>query len=294
MNSLERAIKVLEMMGRHSGGLTNSQISRYLHISTSSTSYLLSQLEREGCVKRDEDTGRYQVGLRLVSLAHGALRATGLQGVSDAVLYELAETTRLTVAIGVLERDEVLFIQKIQHAEGVDYSASAPFPVRRFQKPGFAGFEALERGIETGIGAQASLLGSASGRVLLAFLPPDQARKLLLQESLVTHESKAWEDLPDELKQIRLQGHAVVDSGRIRSMAAPIKTRGGSVRASLTVIGSRSNPAWEDLCGVVSLVREAAVKVSRRSGGHDLQHVRDVSGRVPKTAGAAKATAEAQ
>jgi DNA-binding IclR family transcriptional regulator len=72
MNSLGRALKLLEMMGRHSGGLTNSQISRFLHISTSSTSYLLSQLEREGCVKRDEDTARYQVGLRLVSLAQGA------------------------------------------------------------------------------------------------------------------------------------------------------------------------------------------------------------------------------
>ncbi len=65
-NSLERALKLLEIIGRTPGGLTNKAISAQLHIATSSSSYILSRLERDGYVNRDE-SGRYKIGLKVLA-----------------------------------------------------------------------------------------------------------------------------------------------------------------------------------------------------------------------------------
>ena len=79
-NSLERALVLLELLARHPDGLTNAEISRRLHVATSTSSYILRRLERWEHVTRDKETGRYEIGLRVVSLAQGALWEERLGG----------------------------------------------------------------------------------------------------------------------------------------------------------------------------------------------------------------------
>ena len=49
-NSLERALKILEIIGQKRLGLTNKEVSQQLGIATSSSSYILGRLENEGFV----------------------------------------------------------------------------------------------------------------------------------------------------------------------------------------------------------------------------------------------------
>jgi len=228
MNSLGRALKLLDMMGRQSGGFTNSQISRYLQISTSSTSYLLRQLEWEGCVTRDEDTGRYHVGLRLVSLARGAMRANGLQKLSGPAIRRLVDSTRLTAMIGVLDRGEVLLIERTSYKDSV------------------------ETGADFTVGERLPRHESAIGKVLVAFLPSEQTGHLGACS-------------PEELKGIRMRGYATVDSQGIRTVAVPITNRIGGVQPALAVTGLISNPIWTDGCAVINMLREAAFQISKRN-----------------------------
>ena len=101
-NSLERALVLLELLARHPGGLTNADISRRLHIATSTSSYILRRLERWEYVKRHAETGTYEIGLRVVALAQGALQSLGLRQVVKPMLHSLVEQTRLTGVIAVL------------------------------------------------------------------------------------------------------------------------------------------------------------------------------------------------
>ena len=77
-NSLERGLKILEMIGSSKNGLSNREISEELHIATSSCSYVLGRLEREGYLERNAATGRYQIGLKVLAISRGRPAAHGL------------------------------------------------------------------------------------------------------------------------------------------------------------------------------------------------------------------------
>src|SRR6267142_2621681 len=66
--AVERALNILEAAAQRRDGLTNSEISRKLGIPKSSASYILRTLERRGYLRRDAETARYRLGLKILSL----------------------------------------------------------------------------------------------------------------------------------------------------------------------------------------------------------------------------------
>src|SRR5438046_10357661 len=70
--AVERALNILEAAAHRRDGLTNSEISRKLGIPKSSASYILRTLERRGYLRRDAETGRYRLGLKILSLGGDA------------------------------------------------------------------------------------------------------------------------------------------------------------------------------------------------------------------------------
>ena len=79
MTSLDRALAILESAAQKPGGLTNAVIHRRLTIPTSSCSYILNRLEKAGYLRRSAFTRKYEMGLKILTLAHGALRDMGLR-----------------------------------------------------------------------------------------------------------------------------------------------------------------------------------------------------------------------
>ena len=71
--AVERALAILEFLGKSRHGLTLSQVTRYLGLPKSSTHSLLLTFERCGYLQREAGTGRYRLGLRVCELAHMAL-----------------------------------------------------------------------------------------------------------------------------------------------------------------------------------------------------------------------------
>src|ERR1700730_5261874 len=76
--AVERALTILEAAAQRREGLTNSEISRRLAIPKSSASYILRVLDRRGYLRRDAATGRYRLGLRLLSLGKDAQSSVDL------------------------------------------------------------------------------------------------------------------------------------------------------------------------------------------------------------------------
>lgn len=65
---------MLELVAYKSGGLTNAEISSRMGIATSTASYILNRLERNGFLQRQTENGRYEIGMKIVALAHAPLR----------------------------------------------------------------------------------------------------------------------------------------------------------------------------------------------------------------------------
>lgn len=92
-------------------------------------------------------------------------------------------------------------------------------------------------------GIQMSMHTAAPGKAILAFLPPERIDEILETCGLpkrTTNTITSRKALEAELNQIRKDGYALDDEERLtgmRSVAAPIIDRNGSVRGSLSVYG---------------------------------------------------------
>ncbi len=76
--SLDRALLILELVSSRPGGWSNAELSRRLGMATSSCSYVLGHLERAGYLRRRAASGRYEIGIKMMTIAYGALGAFGL------------------------------------------------------------------------------------------------------------------------------------------------------------------------------------------------------------------------
>jgi IclR family transcriptional regulator, KDG regulon repressor len=241
--SLLRALSILELVAHKSGGLTNAEISRRLKIATSTTSYILSRLEREGYLKRHPDHGRYEIGLKVVALAHSALREMGLRRAAEPVLHRVAAETRYSALIGVLERGLIMIVDKVE-------------------KPDL--FK-----IDMDIGVRYPAHTTALGKVLLSHLPLAEVTALFDGYAAWPDPKKAVlsrERRMQELVDVKANGYAISDGELfpgIWAVAAPIFDSTGEVRAAVSATGGCSSTENGEIKAcVMRAAREISIRLT--------------------------------
>src|SRR4030081_2164891 len=100
--AVERALAMLEAVAQVPDGLSNAEISRKLNIPKSSASYILRTLETQGYLTRDPESGKYRVGLKILSLSRGALGGRDVRGIALPIMRHLSRETGLTCHLAVL------------------------------------------------------------------------------------------------------------------------------------------------------------------------------------------------
>jgi DNA-binding IclR family transcriptional regulator len=115
----------------------------------------------------------------------------------------------------------------------------------------------------------------ATGKVLLAHLPPDQLKEVLagasferLTPATVTAESK----LLPELDRVRVAGTAVTNGERVPeavAISAPVFDADGRVVVALTISGIASRYTREQLSADALRVTEVAAAISADAGSRD-------------------------
>ena len=241
--SLIRALAILELIAHKPGGFSNGEISRRLKIATSSTSYILARLEREGYIKRTRGRGRYEIGLKVVALAHGALREMGLRKAAEPILHRLAAETRCSALIGVLERALVMIVDKVEQPTLTrwDMDIGVRFPAHT----------------------------TALGKVLLANLPHSELTELFEQptvtRSLQSTPTSMSRLLP-ELAAVKQRGYAISDGELfigVWAVSAPIFDSMGVVRAAVSATGTAGPQKAEDLIPfIVRSAREISLRLA--------------------------------
>src|SRR5580692_8751538 len=89
--AVERALAMLEAVSHAPEGLSNAEISRQLKMPKSSASYILRTLEKQGYLNREVPSGRYRVGLKVLSLSRGALSGIDVREVALPIMRRLME-----------------------------------------------------------------------------------------------------------------------------------------------------------------------------------------------------------
>jgi len=245
IQSIQRATAILRSFTRTEAELGVTALSRQLDLHKSTVSRLLSTLEQEGFVEQNPETGKYRLGMALVTLAGIVLERIDLREVARPYLNELAERTQETVNIVVLSDNECMNIG----------GAASPRPIQYIGR----------------MGRRTPLHCTSAGKVLLAYLPPDE-RPRLLPEPLPRYTARTIVDrdrLVQVLEQIRQQGYAITHEEHqegLSAVAAPIYDHTGQVAAAVVVSGPTYRIGPEEVEAFVAQVRKTAQAISTQLG----------------------------
>jgi len=244
IRSVGKAAQVLRHLGE-AGTLGVTELSRRIRVHKSTVSRLLATLERHGLVARNPQSDKFGLGLALISLAGAALQRIDLRTVARGPLERLAEQTRETVNLAILDGDQVVNIDKI----------ASPHYIRDI------GW----------IGRRSPLHCTATGKALVAHLPP-AARRTLLGARLKRYTAQTvcdWNALEAELAEVRRLGYAVgreeLEPGLV-AVAAPIQDLGGRVTATVSVSGPSFRMTRTALAAHARQVMAAAAAISQALG----------------------------
>jgi len=268
-NSLERALVLLQFIGKTPGGLTNNEISREFGIAKSTCSYILGRLEKEGYLAREKENGKYRIGLKTVILGRGALREVGFRSASEPTLYRLATETGLAANLGVIEGNRVVILDRVEGPAFVKAAVEEAQEHRGSARSNGLRSDYLGRE-HRDVGSELPVYSTAMGRVLLAHLTDPQLAGFLERWPLTIpgrRRDLAKQELILDLNQVRERGYSLMrlePHNQSCALAAPIFDASETVRATVSVSCRRHLAIWNDEQALSDLVKEAAWEISSR------------------------------
>jgi DNA-binding IclR family transcriptional regulator len=245
IQSVQRAAALLKVFDNGPTELGVSELSRKAHLHKSTASRLLATMEREGLLERVPGTEKYRLGFMLVRLAGQVTHFGDIRATARPVLVGLAESSRETVHLAVLDEGEVINIEQI----------SGPHLVRD----------------TNWVGRRTPLHCVANGKALLAFLAaPEIARVLAGPLARFTDRTIVDpERLRAELALVRERGYAQalgeVEVG-LNAVAAPVRDGGGQAIAAVSVSGPAYRVTAERVAELGALTMAAARQIAGRMG----------------------------
>jgi IclR family transcriptional regulator, KDG regulon repressor len=245
--SLERALQILNAFSMERQALTLAQLSGILSLPRATVLRLCTTLVKYGFLRQEPESKQYSLGVRLFELGSIVFYSLSLAKIAAPYLGQLQTKLGKTAFLGILEKGELLYIDK-REDPGNPISFTSKVGTRR---PPYWGM---------------------LGPVLMAYLP-DAEVETLLEKSPLTATSRKSITKKDEFKAwlstIREQGFAVdIETALegISGVGAPVYDLSGKVVAAIGVAFISSSV---DAKGVKRVVKEAvgtARSISRELG----------------------------
>jgi DNA-binding IclR family transcriptional regulator len=249
LSSVSKALTLLDAFTAEKPELTLSELARRVGAHKSSAFRLLSTLQAHGFVQRSPAGHGYRLGWKLVELAGRLLSRHELRELAAPFLEELAERSGEIVHLSVLDRGEIVYLDKRGRSQPLTVS--------------------------TTIGGRSPAHASAMGKVLLAGLPAGEVERQLGPQPLLRFTPTTITDrrrLAQELAAILEQGYALDKEETfpgIRCVAAPLRNGEDQVLAAINVTAPTQRMGARRQAEIRKWVTDAAARISERirSGG---------------------------
>ena len=220
VQTLQRASAVLDILGQSPQGISIRDLSTQIGLSKGTTHRLLSSLAYLGYVRQDPKTRDYFLGFKLVELGNLLLSQLDLRKEAEPFLRNLAERSKETAHLVFLDRNEIVYIDKLE----TDHH------------PG--GLRMASR-----VGLRNPAHSCAVGKVLLSHLSEQELRRLIQEKGLTKRTENTITNpfqLEEHLKNVRAQGYAIDNEENekgIRCVAAPVYNEAGKAVAAISISG---------------------------------------------------------
>jgi IclR family pca regulon transcriptional regulator len=212
MGGFAKGLAVIEAYGRGRPSLTIAEVARLSGLDRASARRCLLTLVNRGYATTD---GRYfELTPRVLRLGHAYLAAS-LPRLIQPTLDELSNDLRESCSASVLDGTEIVYIARAARHRLI--------------------------GVGLHAGSRLPAYCTSMGRVLLAALPPNDSRAILMQSDRQPITERTLTDighLVGELARIRADGYSIVDQEvEIGSMsiAVPVRNISGHTVAAIVV-----------------------------------------------------------
>ena len=245
ITALQRGLRILHLFSESPRGLTAKQVAASSRLPVSTVHRFLANLVTSGFLNRDTD-GTHHLGIACFSIGQAAAGQLDIRRLSLPYLRELNQQTRETIHLTVRHGLSAVYVEKLD----------SPEPLRIYSR----------------IGASVPLHCTAVGKVLLAYLPPDEQERLLPEldlKRLTPNSVGNLQELKTELFRVRKNGFASdleEHELHIRCVAAPIWDHTGHVQSSLSITAPAFRMPVARLRQMAPLIQRAGLRISAQLG----------------------------
>ena len=241
IQSVSKAIRLLDLLAESDTPMTLAQISKKLGWAKSSVHDLLSTMRQFSIVSQDEYS-RYTLGIRLFEYGCNLSNSWTVPDKAKPYLQHISYATGEAVFLSVLDRGEVVTLDRATNRTGLWISAE--------------------------MGCRLPVHCTSQGKLFLAYMTAGEQAQIL-QRTTFQRFTDATITSPDalqkELDMIRQRGYAMeINEFKpgTRSVAAPIFDEENRVRYAIGVIGMFEENEADQFTKAVSVVVETAKKIS--------------------------------
>jgi IclR family KDG regulon transcriptional repressor len=241
VRAVERAMQILSAFDGQHAALGVSEIAQATGLHKATTHRILMTLFYGGFLERTGAGERFRLGLRLVELGLGALRGLDFRRAAFPYMQQLVERFQEICTLAIFDRGQMLYVEVVHSEHSLTIAAR--------------------------VGRRLPAHCTASGKVLLAFLPPEVVEPIL-NAPLAAYTEKTItspERLREELKAVRQRGYALADEEfevGIWAISAPIRDLDGKVIAAMSIPFPTKRLRRERIPEIAQALLEAANAVS--------------------------------
>ncbi|MFT9495147.1 IclR family transcriptional regulator [Anaerosolibacter sp.] len=246
VRSIQRALNVLMCFTWNERELTLTEITERVGLAKSTILRMLTSLELEGFISKDQKTNRYKLGHNIYYLGLIAKESLDIRKISRPIMEEIGKLSKETVNLYVLDQKERVCFEQVESPQAIKQSVR--------------------------IGERFAIWAGATGKSILAHLEESMWYEMI--NDIEAHTENTIID-PDgfigELKKIRKAGFAVSVGEKdheVGCVAAPIFDAYQKTIGCLSISGPRFRfPENTDLYS--KLVIKGAKKISSQLGYYE-------------------------
>ena len=240
VQSVERALDLLEIVAAAGGEATLTQISTGSGLNISTCHHLLATLIAKGYVAKLPGKRTYVLGSRVLYLSSLCLKQVNLPQRSQRVIDALSARTGEAVQLAILQGDELITVLRKEASHAVRVDAAA-------------------------LGKASAAHATATGKAILAWLPETEIARIVAAKGLPSYTANTITDLArllEELRLVRRHGYAMdreeFQQGVI-CIGSTIRDYAGAVVGSISV----SIPSFRATDETVARIRDDVLAAVR-------------------------------
>ena len=246
VQSVERALSIIEEISKYERGLRITDISNKLDLHISTTHRLLNTLIHMGYVQQDEETNKYELTLKLFEIGNRKLTNMDILDVAKPYAEELMKDINEVVHIVVRDGNEIVYIDKVEANNVISMSSN--------------------------IGKRSPMYCTSVGKAILAELSIHETNEILDRTDYIKyteHTLANKQEVLNEIIEVQKKGYAVDNEENeigVRCVGSVIFDRDGDAIGAISISGPAFRVKEENMDALGETVKTYANLISREMG----------------------------